>query len=167
MWRRKSKDNLVQITTLPKPRDFSFWCRFKEAVWLVPTEQAERVFGIMAMLRGIWMLNPWWYSIPIEVQGNLIPSGFTEPQWGTVLLLFGTLQFGHSGLRGTWVRNLAATALAVIQSAASIGYWRSDLFFRGVVPFILTMVIFEIWIAWRALYDRRMATRLEERRDGD
>ena len=32
------------------------------------------------------MLNPYWNSIPPEVQGNLIPSSFTEYQWGTLLL---------------------------------------------------------------------------------
>lgn len=110
------------------------------------------------------MLNPYWNSIPPEVQGNLIPSSFTEYQWGSLLFSVCFLQIVVAGIRGPRYRYLTATAVAVIQGAAAIGYWRSDLFFRGVAPFILTMALVELWVAWRARYDRRMARYLEDRR---
>ena len=147
-------------------RNYGFWHRIKCAFWEDETAQAERVIGVLGMLRGAWMLNPYWNSIPPEVQGNLIPSSFTEYQWGTLLFLVCFLQIVVAGKRETRMRAMVATGVAVIQGAAAIGYWKADLFFRGVVPFILTMALVELWVAWRARNDRRIARYLKDRRSG-
>lgn len=150
---------------LHPPRDWRLWCRIKTMFWEGETALAEQVVAVGGFLRGAWMCNPHWSSIPPEVQGNLIPRAFPEWVWGVWVMSLGILQFFAAGRRGPRVRWTVATIFAATQGSAAIGYWRADLFFRGVVPFIVAMALVELWVSWRARFDRRVARYLEERRD--
>lgn len=146
-------------------RDWSFGARLHYAFWTGETKHWEQCVAVAGLLRGLWMLNPMWYSIPIEVQGNLIPPSLPEPAWGAWIVSLAIGQFYVAGQRGPFRRSIAATLFAVTQGAASIGYWNADLFYRGVVPFILSMMLVELWVAYRALRDRIVSSNYAERRD--
>jgi hypothetical protein len=114
----------------------------------------ERVAVTAFLLRGLWMLWPRWHSIPLEVQGYLIPSWFTEVQWGLVLVTIALAQLTLAFLRrGHVCRALVATFGAVVQGMACIGYYNGGVANRAVVPLIITVVLVEMVIALRAWRD--------------
>jgi hypothetical protein len=119
----------------------------------VPSD-LERIAVTAFLLRGLWMLWPGWHSIPLAVQGYLIPSWFTEVQWGLILVAIALTQLtialqrrGHVG------RALIATLGGVVQGMAGIGYYNAGLFYRATVPLIVTMVLVQMVIALRAWRD--------------
>jgi hypothetical protein len=121
----------------------------------------ERVAITAFLLRGLWMLYPRWHSIPLEVQGYLIPSWFTEVQWGLILVGIAIAQLIVAlQRRGHVCRALVATLGGVIQGMAGIGYFNAGLFYRATVPLILTMVLAQMVIALRAWRDYVAARQL-------
>jgi hypothetical protein len=114
----------------------------------------ERVAVTAFLLRGLWMLWPRWHTIPLEVQGYLIPSWFTEVQWGCVLVTIALVQLTLGILRrGHVCRALIATTGAVLQGMAGIGYYNAGFFYRAAVPLIATIVLVQMVIALRAWRD--------------
>jgi hypothetical protein len=114
----------------------------------------ERVAVTAFLLRGLWMLWPEWHTIPLEVQGYLIPSWFTEVQWGFVLIAIALVQGALAvQRRGHVCRALIATAGAVVQGMAAIGYYNGGVFYRATVPLILTVVLVQMTVALRAWRD--------------
>jgi hypothetical protein len=119
----------------------------------VPSD-LERVAVAAFLLRGLWMLYPRWHSIPLEVQGYLIPSWFTEVQWGLILVTIALVQLTIAlQRRGHVCRALIATLGGVVQGMAGIGYYNAGLFYRATVPLIITMVLVQMVIALRAWRD--------------
>jgi hypothetical protein len=114
----------------------------------------ERVAIVAFLLRGLWMVYPNWHTIPLEVQGYLIPSWFTETQWGIVLIAIALVQLTF-GLRrrGHVCRALVATVGALVQGMACIGYYNAGVFYRAAVPLIITIVLLQMAIALRAWRD--------------
>ncbi len=119
----------------------------------VPSD-LERVAITAFLLRGLWMLWPEWHTIPLEVQGYLIPSWFTEVEWGFVLIAIALVQ-GTLAVRrrGHVCRALIATVGAVVQGMAGIGYYNAGFFYRAAVPLILTVILVQMTIALRAWRD--------------
>lgn len=112
------------------------------------------------------MLYPDWASLPIEVQGYLIPSSFTEYQWGGVLIVLGISQLIVGCHRGAFLRGTIATSGAIVQGMAAIGYYRADQFYRGVVPMIIVIVGVQMMIAyraWNAIGEKRNGTLVDQR----
>jgi hypothetical protein len=114
----------------------------------------ELVGATAFLMRAAWMLYPDWQSIPLEVQGYLIPDWFTEAQWGMVLLILALLQVTLASFRrGHLGRALVATAAALVQGMACLGYWQAGYFYRGVVPLVLVVIWIEMVIAARGWRD--------------
>lgn len=145
---------------MPRPR----LARLRELFWDQPTGTVELAVAVMLALRGTWMLTPSLTTLPLEVQGYLIPPWFTESEWGTVLAILACCQILIACARWWQLRSVVATLVALAQATAGLGYWRAGLFYRGVVPYLLGIVVLEVWIAWRALHDHYADRRFPERR---
>lgn len=114
------------------------------------TDLVELGAGFAFMLRGAWMLY-FYNTIPLDVQGLLIPNWFTEFEWGLILIFLGTTQLYVAGdLRQKPLRGIIATLTALIQGMAGVAYFVAGYAYRGAVPFIIALVIAEMFIAFRA-----------------
>lgn len=114
----------------------------------------EMVGAQAFIMRGLWMVYPAWQSIPVDVQGYLIPPWFTEAQWGLILLSIGVTQFTLGCIRrGHVCRASVATFGALVQGMACISYFNSGYFYRGVVPLIIVVIGIEMVIALRGWRD--------------
>lgn len=140
---------------------------FKQVWWHEGTGQLEEYISLLLFMRGVWMLIPWWQSIPLEVQGYLIPADIPETTWGIILITLAIGQFITSLLRAAAMRGMIATFAAVIQGIAAIAYWNGGLFFRSAVPFIIGITLGEMIVAWRAWHDPAVARTLLERRSDE
>lgn len=135
----------------------------RASIWSGSTTEVEIVLALDLGLRAVWMLWPTWQSIPIEVQGYLIPPGMPETQYGLVLLSCSVAQLAAAVHRAPLSRALIATLIALFQGSIAFAYWQSGLFFRGVVPLILSITLVEWWVSWRAWSDRLSRPTYERR----
>ncbi|HEV8178359.1 MAG TPA: hypothetical protein VGP44_11825 [Gemmatimonadales bacterium] len=132
-------------------------------LWIGCTVEVEILLALALALRALWMLSPWWSSLPLDTQGYLIPAHL--PEWGYGLILLGCalgqlLAASRQSLTG---RAVVAAMIAVFQSSVLVAYWQSGYFYRAVVPFIVAIVLGEWWLSWRAWTDR-FSTPMPDRR---
>lgn len=138
--------------------------RLRHLLWTGCTTEVELWLGLAIGLRGLWMLMPWWDSIPLEVQGYLIPAGL--PEWGYGMILLGCAigQLGSAIYQVPTGRALVAGAIAMLQSSVLVSYWNGGYFYRAVVPFIVAIALGEWWLSWRAWSDQLNREHSPERR---
>lgn len=126
------------------------------------TDLLEVWIGLAFVVRGGWMI---YYAgaIPPDVQGLIFPLGLNELHWGAMLMAVGTTQVvtglvvaGHEVPR---FRGILCTAAAIMQTYALMGYWLFDIWYRGAVPFIVVLVLGEMYLATRAWTDATTRTR--------
>ena len=129
---------------------YDFRERVKRMLFIDPVDLVEFGVGFALALRGAWMLY-WDNTIPLDVQGLLIPLGVREWQWGLILVCLGLTQVYVSGdLRQKILRGTIATFAGLVQGMAGVAYFLADQAYRGAVPFIASVVLAEMFIAFRS-----------------
>lgn len=138
--------------------------RMRHLLWAGSTAEVELWLGLAIGLRGLWMLWPGWDSIPLEVQGYLIPGGLPEWGYGLLLLACGVGQLASALYQWPTGRALTAAVIAAQQSSVLVGYGEADYLYRAVVPFIVVIALGEWWLSWRAWTEQLHGGHRTERR---
>src|ERR1043165_2608596 len=142
----------------------------KSRTWNVINRDATSLLesgcGGALIFRGIWMLY-YDHSIPLSVQGLLIPAGIPEEKWGALLVAIGLIQlfeakFEVSGLMRWIVAAIASVVIAIGWTA----YFKADENYRAVVPLIIWLTISEMYLTWRGLSDWKMERLRRQRANG-
>ncbi len=141
--------------------------RLRRVLWTGCTTEVEILLALALALRALWLLSPWWRSLPLDVQGYLIPAGLTEWGYGLILLVCALGQLLVALHRAPARRAILAGFIAMFQGSVVLAYWNAGYFYRGVVPFILVIAMAEWWLSWRAWADRLSAGTVPERRHHD
>lgn len=139
---------------------------FRNVLWIGCTVEVEILLALSLALRACWMLSPWWSSLPLDVQGYLIPADLPERAYGLILLVCALGQLAVAVRRRPTERAVVAAMIAMFQSSVLVAYWEGGYFYRGAVPFIVTIVLGEWWLSWRAWTDRFTAPTPDRRGHG-
>nr|HEV8177232.1 hypothetical protein [Gemmatimonadales bacterium] len=138
--------------------------RLRRVLWTGATTEVEILLAMAIALRGLWMLSPWWNSLPLDIDDHMIPANL--PEWGYGLILMGCAlgQLIVATHRFPTGRALVAAFIAMFQGSVLIAYWDATYFYRAGVPFIIAITLGEWWVSWRAWTDRLSAGQLPDRR---
>lgn len=133
---------------------------WKRAVYLLlegHIDLVESGMGLALSVRGVWMMY-YANAVPADIQGLVFPFNLDEMAWGLMLVVVGVTQIGVSlccveSRKFSRTRAVTSTLSAVMLTYALIAYWTLDLWYRAAVPFVVTLLLGQMYLAMRGWKD--------------
>lgn len=145
------------------------WLRYRLFLirWIIrhdSTALAEVLSGTFLLaLRGLVLINVRPLDVPFDVALSLYRVGITEQRWGWFILVCGIAQIALAGSRHSNLRLGLKLVIVTAFVLITMAYITADQWRRPVVPSLICMIGFYVFLMYRVFVDKKRGTKsLEE-----